>query len=292
MELDPELGGVLVAKDFTTVLNEHGSTRNRLFAILREVYDGRLTRHLGTRGGRPFEWSGKASFAGAVTDAIDTIDPSLMGERFLYYRLPPFGPSDDYLVAMVANENANRKREIRREWQKQVTRFISNLKIPHELPPLSESEEERLITLATVGARCRSTVVRDGYHQDVIELVPSHERSPRLFGELRQLHAGLVVLGATQTDIWRLLPQVALDGIHRDRRRVLEVAAETSNGHTTATVGGRVGLPFTSVRRHLEDLWALGAINKVAQSGPETWVASDWLREQWWAVYDSWESSG
>ena len=158
------------------------------------------------------------------------------------------------------------------------------LEIPDELPPLSDSEEERLITLATIGARCRSAVVRDGYHRDVIELVPSYERSPRLFGQLRQLHSGLVVLGASSAEIWRLLAQVALDGIHRDRRRVLEVVVEATGGHATATVGGIVGLPTTSVRRHLEDLWALGVIDKIAQSGPEMWVASEWLAEQWSAV--------
>ena len=69
--------GVLVFKDFTTVVSEHDSTRNRLFACLREIYDGRFTRLLGTKGGRTFEWEGKAGLIGGVTEAIDTVNLGL-----------------------------------------------------------------------------------------------------------------------------------------------------------------------------------------------------------------------
>ena len=107
--------GLILAKDFTTVLNEHGSTRNRTFAVAREIYDGRFTRHLGTGGGRTYEWEGKAGFLGAVTEAIDTTDLGLMGERFIYYRLPAVTPEDDFVACVAANENAGHQREIRNQ---------------------------------------------------------------------------------------------------------------------------------------------------------------------------------
>jgi len=63
--------GLMVVSDFGTLLNEHGSTRNRLFACLREIFDGRFVRRLGTDGGRTFAWKGHAGFIGACTEAID-----------------------------------------------------------------------------------------------------------------------------------------------------------------------------------------------------------------------------
>jgi hypothetical protein len=275
--------GVLLAKDFTTVLSEHGSTRSRTFAVLREVYDGRFTRHLGTHGGRTFEWEGHAGFIGAVTEAIDTSDLGLMGERFLYYRLPDQGPEDDFLACLVADENAGHPGEIRTLWAEMVTRFLTGLELPSELPRLATDAQERLITLANIGARCRSTVVRDGFRRDTIELVPAPERSPRLYVQLRQMHAALTVMQMSDTDLWSLLAQIALDGIHRDRRRVLQALIREVHDLATATVGGRIGLPASSARRHLEDLTALGVLERIGEA-PERWAAAEWVRDRWWAV--------
>lgn len=278
--------GLLVAKDFTTALQEHGSTKNRTFAVLREVFDGRFTRTLGTAGGRVFSWEGKLGFLGAVTEAIDTSDLGLMGERFIYYRLPLATATDNFNACIVANENAGHQREIRRTWSRTVQQFLQALVLPEQLPKLDRDGEERLITLAGLAAQSRSAVVRDGCRRDTIELVPSPERSMRLFGQLRMLHAGLTVIGTPKAETWRLLTQVAMDGVHRDRRRVLESLVASESPLATATVGGRVALPASSVRRHLEDLAALRVIEKVGDA-PERWVVTEEVREQWWAAETS-----
>lgn len=141
----------------------------------------------------------------------------------------------------------------------------------------------RLVTLAMLGARCRSTVVRDTYKRDTIDLVPGPERPPRLFAQLRQLHAGMLAIGTPPEEVWRLLADVGLGGIHRDRRRIVEVLVDTVMNMTISTIGGRVGLPSTSVRRHLEDLAALGVVELVGDR-PERWRLSEWVREYWSAV--------
>ncbi len=278
-----ELGerGLLVASDFGTLLSEHGSTRNRMFACLREVYDGKLVRRLGTEGGRTFAWTGHAGLVGAVTEAIDApaIDLGLLGERFSYHRMPAVSPEDDFMACLVADENAGRQRTVRAERAREVRRFFNSLALPDRLPELGETEKDRLITLATLGARCRSSVVRDGYSRE-IDLVPGHERSPRLYGQLRQLHAGLAVIGAPPADLWRLIAKVSLDGIHPGRRAVIECLVAFPGEHTTATIAGLCRLTKTPTRRHLEDLTAHGVIDLAGES-PERWCASDWLRECW-----------
>ena len=119
--------GLIVASDFGTLLNEHGSTRNRMFACLREVFDGKFVRRLGTDGGRTFVGLGRAGFLGACTEAVDSpsVDLGLLGERFSYYRMPISTPADDFLACVTADENAGRQREIRAERSEMIADFFA-----------------------------------------------------------------------------------------------------------------------------------------------------------------------
>jgi hypothetical protein len=253
---------------------------------LREVFDGTFVRRLGTDGGRTFAWVGHAGLIAACTEAIDSpsIDLGLLGERFIYYRVPAVTSEDDFLACVTSDENAGRQPAIRAVRSRLVVEFFAGLTIPDFLPPLTEDEQTRLITVATIGARCRSSVVRDGYSRE-IELVPGHERSPRLYGQLRQLHAGLSVIGAPSGKIWRLLAQVALDGMHPGRRAVIDYLVSTPGEHTTSSIAGHCRLTTTPARRHLQDLTAHGVINLVGER-PERWTVSEWLHKCWWAVSD------
>ena len=46
--------------------------RAQVLAALREIYDGRWYRDVGTDGGRTLEWTGRIAVVGAVTTAWDT----------------------------------------------------------------------------------------------------------------------------------------------------------------------------------------------------------------------------
>lgn len=276
--------GLMVASDFGTLLNEHGSTRNRIFACLREVFDGKFIRRLGTAGGRDYVWVGHAGFLGACTEAVDSpsIDLGLLGERFSYYRMPDVTPEDDFVACIAADENAGRQPEIRAERARALASFFADLVLPEEPLPLSDDEQTRLITLATLGSRCRSSVVRDGYSRE-IELIPGHERSPRIYGQLRQLHAGLAVIGTPADQVWRLLAQVALDGVHPGRRALIGYLMDHPGAYATSTVAAHCRLTQTPTRRHLQDMCAHGVIDLVGDQ-PERWTSSNWLKDNWWAV--------
>jgi hypothetical protein len=82
--------GIIVAKDFGSVLSMHRDARAAVLAALREVYDGSWTRHVGTDGGRTLAWSGKIGLIAACTPVIDSQHAVIgsMGERFVFFRLP------------------------------------------------------------------------------------------------------------------------------------------------------------------------------------------------------------
>ncbi|TXI53004.1 MAG: hypothetical protein E6Q57_04165 [Mycobacterium sp.] len=81
--------GVIVLKDFTSILSMPVSSRSQVLGALREIYDGAWFRQIGADGGRRLEWQGHISLIGAVTTAWDTHHAAVaeMGDRFIILRL-------------------------------------------------------------------------------------------------------------------------------------------------------------------------------------------------------------
>src|SRR5262249_57823262 len=75
-------------KDVTSILSADRNTRAGVLAALREVYDGRWERNVGTDGGQTLTWTGRIAVVGAVTTAWDVAHAvvSVMGDRFVLFR--------------------------------------------------------------------------------------------------------------------------------------------------------------------------------------------------------------
>ena len=271
---------LLVIKDFTTIASEHSSNRNEVLAIMREIFDGRVDRGVGSGGGRRLKWRGHAGCIACATAAVDTVDMANFGERWVRYRVPASGDEDRFLTGIVALDNLGRQREQREERVKVVSAFFSELSLPERPAALSVDEEDRLVLLADLGTRCRSGVVWGGGHADEIVQVPQPEEVPRLVAELGQLAAGLALIGVGEVERWRLLTKCALDGMAALRRTVIDVLLAAQFDASTATVAGRCRLPQTTARRHLQALVALGLAERTGE-GPERWRPAEWLVRRW-----------
>ena len=81
--------GTLVIKDFTSILSADRNTRACVLAAIREVYDGRWERNVGTDGGQTLTWTGRIVIVAAVTTAWDAAHAvvATMGDRFALLRL-------------------------------------------------------------------------------------------------------------------------------------------------------------------------------------------------------------
>jgi hypothetical protein len=82
--------GIILCKDFGSVLSMNRDSRALVLAALREIYDGSWTRRVGTDGGRELSWSGKVGLVAGCTPVIDSHYAVLgaMGDRMAFYRLP------------------------------------------------------------------------------------------------------------------------------------------------------------------------------------------------------------
>lgn len=268
--------GIIVAKDFGSVLSMNRDARAQLLAALREIYDGSWTRHVGTDGGRTLHWKGKVGFVGGVTPTIDRHHAVMgaMGERFVLYRLPEVDASQQ---ARQALGHSGREKQMRAELAECVQAILEDA--GNDARPRSEDETERLISLATLTVRARSAVERDGYTRE-IELVPGHEAPTRLIVVLDRLLAGLDAIGVQREDGWRTVTKCALDSIPALRLAVLY--ALTGGQVDTNDVAGTVLHPTQTTRRALEDLVAHGLVSmeRQGQGKPHLWSLTDFTLER------------
>ena len=200
--------GVLLCKDFTSVLAQNKDARAEAMAALREVYDGSWDRPVGTDGGRVLSWRGKCGLIGGVTPALDQYGQvlSALGDRFLLLRMPDADVDD---VGAAALRHLDQEQQMRRELGEALAGLVQHADMTRVNRPLSETEGPRLIRLAAYTARTRTAVVRDGYRQDV-QYLPQVEGPGRLVKAYARLLGGLEAIGCDDRTSWDVLTRIAV----------------------------------------------------------------------------------
>jgi hypothetical protein len=107
--------GILVMKDFGSILSMRPDAKAEVLAALREVYDGAWTRHLGTEGGRTLHWEGKVGLIFGSTGVIDAHHSVIsgMGDRFLLNRMKPDPAQFKRALAHMGGYPANAQAALR-----------------------------------------------------------------------------------------------------------------------------------------------------------------------------------
>lgn len=272
----PEKGGVLVLKDFTSIIDMHREARAEVLAALREVYDGRWDRSVGAEGGRTLTWQGHVGLLAGCTTAIDSAHgvTSIMGTRFLLVRL-----QEDPDIAGAAFDHVGHERTMRDQLGAAVRSLLEHL--PGQ--PLDKARARSpIIALASYVARARSPVKRD--QRSDIELVMDPEAPTRLTKMLAQIWRACGLLGLSEAEAWAVVLRVGLDSIPKLRRAVLDILAKAVTPLTTSTVAETVEHPVQTTRRALEDLTAHRAIIRIPSSPGKAdhWELAD-ITRRWLA---------
>lgn len=278
--------GVLLVKDFTTILSEAAGTRTEIIAVLRETYDGHLTRAVGSRDNL-LTWQGKITFLGAVTEEIEQHRNviSLMGDRFLYVPMPSLQLARTH-IAKEAIRQAARQAGVRETLARAVRDFFTH-QPPVQVTTPDESDVEWLAAAANLAAQARSPVLRDPRSQE-IELTPEPESPARLAGELHQLQQGLHRIGSKSGRARSVLRAAVLGSIPKQRRLTLLTLLDSPEPLYPAQIAARTQTPEVSIRRPLEDLAALKIIeHHHPQQGwwaNQHWTPTAATRQQWATV--------
>lgn len=265
--------GIMVSKDFTTVLSMNRDTRNQALAILREAFDGRVTRILGTDGGKEILWEGKLGVIAAVTQKIDSCHSVIgsMGERFLMFRMRTDIDSslEQARKAFLRTRDSNLVRESLRE---QTYELLANVDYwPECTPSIPEWFQERFVTLATVAATARTPVERD--YDRSISLIPYAEGPGRIVQELKLLFQGLLLIGCTYRESWNIVKDVAFFSMPELRRRVL-ISIREKPACTLDDITKSTGHPRGTLNKSLEELECLRIITRGDSRKPVEWAIS------------------
>lgn len=274
--------GLILCKDFGSVLSMNRDARAATLAALREVYDGSWTRHVGTDGGRTLHWSGKVGLIAGSTPSIDRHHAVMgaMGERFVLVRL---AGGDRDAQARRSLAHAGHETRMRHELATAVAGLFKH-RNPREPLERTPADIDRLVALSGLVAVCRSAVERDGYTREV-ELVPDAEAPTRLVKVLDRLLAGLDAIGLDRAEGWPVVARAALDSVPALRRATVEVLHATEGDATTTEVAARVRHPANTTRRALEDLAAHRVVNREpgGKGHPDRWALAGDIR----ALYDA-----
>jgi hypothetical protein len=253
--------GILILKDFGSILSMHREQRANVLAALREIYDGSWHRDVGVDGGRRLHWEGRIGLLAGATTVLDQHHGvmSQLGERFLLHRLTVEDPGGQGRASLAHH---GRERAMRRELAEAVAGLFAGLGStePHGLAP---ADTDRLVDLAVLVARARSPVVRDSYRRE-IELVPDSEAPGRIVGALARILTGLRLIGVNEREAWRLTVKTGLDSMPAARLEALEFLLEHDEASTT-DIATALGLPNPTTHRTLGDLAAHGVLIRKPQ---------------------------
>lgn len=247
--------GLLVIKDVTSILATDRNTRAGVLAALREIYDGRWERNVGTDGGQTLTWTGRIAVVGAVTTAWDAAHAvvSVMGDRFVLIRSD--STKQRHQAGTQAIKNTGTEPEMRAQLAAAVGGLVSS--VGNQPWLIDDGETASLIKAADIVTYARTAVERD-YRGDVIN---SHapEMPTRFAKQLAQLVRGGLAIGMDRTAAMRLALRCARDSIPTLRLEILLDLANNSRSRTI-DVCRRITKPYRTVRRELEALHILGLL--------------------------------
>jgi hypothetical protein len=263
--------GILVIKDFTSIISMNREVRGQVLGALREVYDGSWIRSVGTDGARKIPWSGRIVLVGAVTTVYDSAHAVIaeMGDRFALVRV------DSRLGRLSAGtqalRNVGHEVQMRDELAAEVRELIGR-QLEIERAELSEANRDLLIRIllpvANLVTYARTAVERD-YQGNVIN-AHQPEAPTRLLKMLAQIVRGGLALGMTGNRALDIALRVAGDSMSPLRLAVLaDVLGNPLS--STGDVRRRLQKPRNTIDRELQGLQVLDLLEQHEVPGQPGW---------------------
>jgi hypothetical protein len=247
--------GILVIKDVTSLLSADRNVRGAVLAALREVYDGKWERNVGTEGGQTLTWKGRIVVIGAVTTAWDAHHAvvAALGDRFVLIRMDSsMGRSK---AGKKSIRNTGDEVQMRQELRAAVGGLLAHTSTD-ELE-LSDAEVDKLAAMADIVTMARTAVERD-YKGDVTD-VHAPEMPTRFAKQLAQVIRGGVAIGMARKRAMQLAVRCARDSIPPRRLEILLDLARNPNSKV-AGVRRRINKPYRTTAREMDALQMLGML--------------------------------
>jgi hypothetical protein len=281
--------GILLFKDFTTIMSKRPDQRAEIISQFRELHDGRYSKASGMT--HTMTWEGKITILAATTPAIerDWLMYRDLGERFLTVRWGA-AQADDHAATLAAMDQEGSEISIAKKTKELVQRVIDYPSLANlgPLPIIPANFSNRLAALAKITSLARARVIRDSYSPRPIIDVPEPEVPTGIAKGLAALVRARARLHRRPTilrDDIDLISKIALDSVPTSRARILgwlpaEGATELSE------IAKHTGIAKSSCDWHLDELAALGVTQKIKTADENVmWEFTQNFRQLWRIAY-------
>lgn len=247
--------GLLVIKDVTSILSMNSDTRASVLAALREVYDGKWERNVGTDGGRTLTWNGRIVLIGAVTTAYDKAHGVItaMGDRFALVRVD--SSKGRLGSGMQALRNVGHEIQMREDLSGAAGAVLNNVRTRDAV--LTSEAMAELLTAADIVTLTRTSVETD--YKGNPEWAHAPEAPTRFAKMLGQIVRGALAIGLGQDYALALALRVARDSVPPLRLSTLLDVADNPVSRTSE-VTKRLQFPRSTIDRTLQQLHLLGLV--------------------------------
>jgi hypothetical protein len=277
--------GVLMFKDFTTILSMNKDARAEIMGQLRCVFDGKFDKSTGN--GVNIQWRGKMGLIAGVTSIIHQKQQEFasMGERFIQYAMVQPNRKE---VQKMKFKNANNIAEIRLKLRDSFTEYITHVLETTEDVDIEFDEKtmDEIIDIADFCTQARTGLsVSDRTGR--VDFIPDAEMPTRVTSQLITLAHGLMTVNAAEipgnkmelnNEDMYIIVKVALDSVPRKRRQAIQSMAKYKLGVTAAALATELGYDTEVMKATLQELTALKMATRVSRMDTYFYVLSDQYR--------------
>jgi len=277
--------GVMAFSDFTSILAKNVNSRAEILTQFKLVFDRKLTKYTGTGSTK---WEGKIGFIGAATpDIYYQLEHSRsMGERFTYYWMEQ--PTDAEIANKQSTVNLSSKdiTDIMAPMFGDYCIDIRDWIDRNGIPELNLTPEQRAkVKEASMFCVKGKATVHTNFKSGKVDQIPNQAgvgRDNKVFDtwlqtlQLMDCYEHDDINYPLQDDRIELIRKFSYSSINRERRKVLEILAETSAMLSASEIGTKngLGLEKESVEMYLAPLHAVGLVQKKA-GNPHKWFIDD-----------------
>ncbi len=285
-------GGVMVFKDFTSMISKNEQSRMTIMGQLREIYDGAYTKRTGN--GEDVLWNGKIGAIAGVTESIfqHMESMSAMGDRFVLYQVkqPDRVAVTKYKINQIntgVTEYSTMPilKEMTQEYlQRAFDKMASSEDIKLEL---NEKQINEIVAVADFCTMVRSGMIIDKF-RGRITFVPTPEMPMRMFEQMYAIAVSFMFMRKLdEPDCGEEIPEkdlaviykIAFDSIPVVRRIALQYLTLYDGGVTTAALARKINYESEVVAGWLAQLNSLGIVRRMKQSsGGNAWALEEKYR--------------
>lgn len=257
---------LLLIYDFSILLNLPSEQQRKVWAQLRELYDGEIGKQAGSGVDSDYSLDNPPSLIACSTPDIDQkiLQHQKLGTRELSYRIGEKSTEEVDKVMDQVLANNDKKDRMRQELNNTVREFLENRDV--ETRELEESAAEKLKLQARRLAIMRAQGDFDSYSgkltNEVTPEVPS-----RLLDQLKTLYLSLISLSDnySQERALRVIDRVVGSSGEPKREKVFRLLREKGES-TSYGIAKEMRISRKMIDRELQVLWNLGVVDRRVES--------------------------